>query len=355
MLLSPGPVPVPEFVMRAIAQPVMHHRGPAFGLLMENLRHGLRYLFQTEADTCLMCGSGTIGVETAMYSLFQPADRVLVLNFGKFSERWVDYGKLIGLDIVNLPCKWGKHPTLEDVLEVAASYPDLNGVVLTHCETSTGACIDVEEIAFAFKQKYPKALLVVDGISTIGAMPFYMDDWQIDCAVVASQKALMNPAGTVAFAMSELAQSRLRPTHPADSRNLHNYLRLANQNSFPYTPPVQLFYGWKAVLDHIKTKGLPTVWNQAHQSAQIFRAGIVELNGAGFADSPSDSMTAFCFDQIDHETIRKQLLEQYGIFLAAGQGALKGKIMRIAHMGEANEQVMIHVLEKLKEVLKQFG
>lgn len=354
MLLSPGPVPVPAFVMEAICQPVIHHRGPDFGSLMEGLRRDLRYLFQAEAAaTCLMMGSGTVGVEAAMYSLFQPADRVLVINFGKFSERWVDYGKLLGLEVVQLAVEWGQSPTPEAVLEAAAPYADFSGVVLTHSETSTGAVIDLEETAFALKQRWPDVLLLVDGISSIGAVPFYFDAWQIDCAVVASQKALMNPAGTVAFAFSPYAQTRLRPTHPADARNLHNYLRLAQQNSFPYTPPVQLFYGWAAALAYIRKRGLPEVWNQCHQSARAFREKLTLLNGAVFPAVPADSLTAFSLAQQDLPAVQQRLHEQYGIFLAGGQGALKGKILRISHMGEANASVMEQVGQALSEVIQQ--
>ncbi len=354
MLLSPGPVPVPDFIMQAICAPVIHHRGPVFETLMEGLRRDLQYLFQGEsAATCLMMGSGTVGVEAAMYSLFQPADRVLIVNYGKFSERWVDFGKLMGLDVIPIQTAWGQSPSAASVLETAARYPDLSGVILTHCETSTGAMIDVEEIAFALKQTRPELLLLVDGVSSIGALPFYFDEWNIDCAVVASQKALMNPAGTVAFALSAYAQSRLRPTHPSDARNLHNYLRLAQQNSFPYTPPVQLFYGWQAALAHFRRRSLPEIWNQCHQSARAFRTRLEGLGGALLAPVPADSLSAFSFPQQDHEAIRKNLHEQHGIFLAGAQGALKGKILRISHMGAANAAVMEQVGDLLHEMMER--
>jgi aspartate aminotransferase-like enzyme len=332
ILLTPGPCPVPSFVAEAIAMPVMPHRTAGFEAFFGEMKEGLRYLFQTEAHVCGMMGSGTMGVEAAMYSLFKEGDAVLVPDFGKFSRRWVDYGKLMGLNLSTLTKKWGEEPSVVEFLEKAQNIPDLKGVVLTHCETSTGVAIDLEEMAFVLRRALPEVLLLVDAVSSVGAIPFYFDAWDLDCAVVASQKALMNPAGTVYVAFSERGRRAVRQTHPSDGRNLWNYLDFADRNSFPYTPPVQLFYGIMAALGHIRGAGLPAVWNRTHSSAKTFREMLLKAGGVIFGTGTGESLTAFSIPGTEAGDLRAQLKEK-GFLLSGGQGELKGKILRVSHMG----------------------
>jgi aspartate aminotransferase-like enzyme len=331
-LMTPGPVPVPDFVLQAIQKPVIHHRSEDFATLFASVRAGLQYLFQTESATGTVIGSGTYGVEMAMYSLFRPQEKVLVLNMGKFSERWVDYGKLIGLEVRELKADWGEGISVPQVVEAVKQYPELKGIVITHSETSTGVAVDLEELAFAVKGIRPDILLVVDAITSVGAMPFYFDAWQVDCALTASQKCLLNPAGIAAYALSPLAIRALRPSHTADFRNLFYYGQKAAVNSYPYTAPVQLLYGIEAALDHIRKRGLPAIWNQVHHCAQAFRKGLTELKGSVFADPPSESLTAFSLPARNMAEVQQQL-QQKGFYLAGGQGALKGKILRVSHFG----------------------
>ena len=151
MLLSPGPVEIPPFVQEALLKPVIHHRTSAFEKMYGSVLDGLRYGFQTNDTVCTMIGSGTYGVQAAMYSRFRPDEgAVMVVNNGKFSGRWVDYGILLGLDILESKLEWGKSPQKYEILQNLDAFPgNVQGLVLTHCETSTGALTDVEEIAFA--------------------------------------------------------------------------------------------------------------------------------------------------------------------------------------------------------------
>ena len=352
LLLTPGPVAVPSFVLEAIARPVIPHRSEAFYAFYEGLLQDLQYLFQAESSTCCMIGSGTMGMEAAMYSLFRPGDRVLIVSMGKFSQRWVDYGNLSGLEVIAWTLPWGNCPTPSALKEQLAQHSDIRGIILTHCETSTGVGIDLEECVFAFREVFPQGLVMVDAITSVGLLPFYFDAWGLDCAMVASQKALMNPAGVCAFALSERAQGALQPTHIADSRNLWNYLQHAEKGSFPYTPPVQLFYGIQAALDQIKTQGLPSVWNQVHQTARYFRKGLEEIGGSLFPESPADSLTAFSLPQTNASSVKIYLEEEHNILLSGGQGALAGKILRASHMGEVGEVEMDAVLEAMQEYLR---
>ncbi|MEO1451868.1 MAG: aminotransferase class V-fold PLP-dependent enzyme, partial [Bacteroidota bacterium] len=295
LLLTPGPVPIPPFVAEALAKPVIHHRTTEFRTFYNDLLDDLRYLFQTEGGTGTMIGSGTFGVECALYSLFRPEDEVLVVEMGKFSERWGSYGVVRGLQTHRLSLDWGQSPTIEGIQIALREMRQPKGLVLTHSETATGAICDLEEIALAIKSEWPDILIVVDGITSIGALPFYMDAWQVDAAVTASQKALMNPAGLVAFGLSEAAQAALQPTHSGDFQNWYNYLKSSETGDYPFTAPVQLLFGVGVALQSIRLKGLPAVWQATHHAARVFRDGLKARGGVLFPTKPSDSLSAFSF------------------------------------------------------------
>ncbi|MDX2284886.1 MAG: alanine--glyoxylate aminotransferase family protein [Bacteroidia bacterium] len=351
-LLTPGPVDIPGFVLQAVAQPAMHHRTQEFARFYLGLLDGLRYYFQTRQHVATMTGSGTYGVESAIYSLFRPGEKILVLNNGKFSGRWADYGRLIGLQVEELRRSWGESPGVEEVIDVAELHPDLHGVVITHSETSTGAMVDLEELVFALRRQVPDALLVVDAITSAGAMPFYFDDWQLDCAIAASQKALMNPAGVVCMALSERAARHLRVTDPSDFTNFLNYLRLAEQGAYPYTPAVNLLFGVQAALEHLQQLGLPQAWNRTHHAAKTFRKGLAALGGKVFPQRPSESLTAFTLPVEQPDELRRKVLESSGFRLAGGQDSLKNRILRISHMGLADAAVMEEALAALRSAMQ---
>lgn len=351
LLLTPGPVAIPDFVMDALRKPVIYHRTEEFEHFYASFLVQLRALFQTEQRVCSLLGSGTAGVEAAMYSTFHKGERVLVLENGKFSKRWTDYAGLIGLEVIPLRLPWGKSFAPTTILDALERNPGISGIVLTHCETSTGVCLDLEEIAFAVKRHHPHILLLVDAITTLGAIPFYFDAWQIDLAVLASQKALMSPAGLVAFACSELALEKMHPTHKSDYFNLYNYLKAAESFSVPYTPPVQILYAVQAALTHILEIGLPRHWNQVHRLSRLFKDGIQKLGGEIFGESPSDSLTAFGFEATDLLKLKHELIQQYDIHLSGGQDELEGKILRVSHMGYLTEADMKRTLEAIEKIL----
>lgn len=350
-LLSPGPVPIPEFVKIALSKSVIHHRTQEFEAFYRDLIKYLQYLFQTQQGICTCMGSGTYGVEMAIYSLFKKGEEILVPTHGKFSERWADYSRLLGIKVHELPVAWGQSPQKEKILESLNQYPSCRGLVLTHSETSTGAVLDLEEIAFAVKEAFPEVLILVDGITSIGALPYYHDDWKIDCSVIASQKALMNPAGLVGFAFSQLAEARLRETHISDFQNLHNHLTAARKNNSAFTPPVQLLFGLEAALKQIEHETLPRLWNRVHQTATYFRKEIQDMGGTIIPTHPSDSLSAFTFSGISGQELKDKLEQDYGLFLSGGQGEFKGKILRVSHMGMLDRKDMEEVIKSLKETL----
>lgn len=352
LLLTPGPVPIPDFVAEALARPVIHHRTTEFRSFYNGLLDNLRYLFQTEGATGTMIGSGTFGVESAIYSLFRPEQEVLVVEMGKFSERWGAYGQVRGLRTQRVSLEWGQSPRIEAIQIALRDMDSPRGLVLTHSETATGAICDLEEIALAVKAEWPDILIVVDGITSVGTVPFYQDAWQVDAIVTASQKALMNPAGLVAFGLSKAAVSALRTTHSGDFQNWYNYLKSSETGDYPFTAPVQLLFGVGAALQRVREQGLPAVWQATHHAAQVFRQGLDQRGGKLFPQEPSDSLSAFSFPDRDVESIRKALIERHQMHLSGGQSQLKGKIMRISHMGSsADADLMRRVWSAMDEVM----
>lgn len=343
-LLTPGPVSIPIFVQNALNKPVIYHRNAEFEEIMQALKQGLHYLFQTNATVMGMIGSGTSGVETLLYSLLRKGDTLAVANLGKFSGRWADYGKMQGWDVVEIKAEWGKTLSKESYLQILSKKPNTKALLLTHCETSTGAFSDIEEIAFAVKEVFPEILILVDGVSSIGAIPFYFDAWKIDGAVVAAQKALLNPTGTVYFALSAAATQQLQPSNAADFFNLWNYWQSAQRNSYPYSPPVNLFYGVIAALQYIQQETLPKRWNETHHHAQVFRKFAEKKGWKIFGEQPADCLTALYHETQNASLIKQQLYENK-VVVSGGQDELKGKIIRIAHYLPIS-MVVMQVLEE---------
>ncbi|MEM8887629.1 MAG: alanine--glyoxylate aminotransferase family protein [Bacteroidota bacterium] len=353
-LYSPGPVPVPDFVQEALSQAVIHHRSQEFEDFYGGFLQSLSYIFQTEHQVCACMGSGTYGVEMAIYSMFQAGERLVVSANGKFSKRWADYARHLGIEVIELEKVWGEVPSVSEIMETLENNPHLQGLVLTHSETSTGALLDLEEIAFEVKRKYPHILILVDGITSIGSLPYFHDDWGIDCSVIASQKALMNPAGLVAFAFSPQGKQKLRETHDSDFQNLYNHLKAAQINSSAFTPPVQLLFGVDAAMKHMQDETLPSIWNRTQQTARYFRNEVYEMGGKVFPKRPTDSLTAFSLDGKDSTAIKAFLEKEHKMVISGGQGELKGRILRVSHMGLFAQKDMEEIVAALKEALQQF-
>lgn len=352
LLLTPGPVRVASSVWKAIAQTALHQRHPEFEVFFQNLQVGLQYLFQTKGPVLAMPGSGTTGMEMTMRSMFSPGDKVAIQDTGRFSGRWVDYGKALGLEVVTLEAEWGKTVTVDQVKEVIAAHPDLKGWVLTHVETSTGMAIDLEKIAFTIRESQaanPESenLIVVDAICSAGIQALYVDDWGIDVAVAASQKGLGNPAGTCFAALSSSAVENMNPHKASDGLHLGTFLESLKMGSYPFTPPVHLFFGINEALRALQEETLPGRWNAIQHLSKDFRAWVRELGGTVAGPLGGFGVTAFWFEGEDHAEILQRLKNEFNIVLAGGQGHLKGKILRVGHFGDVGKVEM----ERLKDAL----
>ena len=206
-LLTPGPTPIPNEVALAMSQTMVHHRTPQFNKIFEEARQGLKTLFGTRGDVLMLASSGTGAMEAAVSNLFSRGDKVLVINGGKFGERWLNIANAFELDPVEVKVEWGRAVKVEEVEKQLAHHPDIQGVMIQASETSTTVLHPVKEIANLTKNG---PLFLVDGVTAVGVLPVPLDEWGIDALVTGSQKALMLPPGLGFIALSERAWQKTK-------------------------------------------------------------------------------------------------------------------------------------------------
>lgn len=322
----------PETLLE-MAQPVQHHRTAEFRALFKECTELLSYVFQTTAQPMIVTGSGTAAMEAAILGCAKKDSRTLVMHAGKFGERWRDILKRFQLPYVEYQLDYGKGFTAEGVAEQFKANPDIRNVVMVHSETSTCAVSDLQGIAKVCRAN--DALLLVDGITAIGALPFKMDEWGIDVAVTGSQKALMLPPGLAFVAVNERAW-KVVDSHqePAYYTSLKQYRKGFPDGDLPYTPNNQMMLGLRHTLRQIQKEGIENVWKRTAMLAAGTRAAAAALNVQVFAETPADSVTGLVVpDGVDEAKWRKDLKADYGVHVAGGQGHLKGKMIRANHMG----------------------
>jgi len=342
-LLTPGPTAVPDVVLREMAQPIIHHRTKQFQAIFAEVSQRLQRVFRTTHPVLSIAGSGTTAFEASQISLARPGSKVITIAGGKFGERWQDiydvYAPTLNLkENIRINVPWGQAPSAEALAEVLKANPDVSAVAVVHSETSTATACDIAALA-AVTQKCD-ALLIVDGITSVGAMPVEMDAWGIDALVTGSQKAMMLPPGLGYVALGERAQKRLEEVKPRGYYNLdlRRWLKSWQKNDVPFTPPVSLIRGQRVALEMIENEGLENVWKRTRQLADATRAAFKAMNLKLISQSPSDSVTGAFYPQgVDDSKFRAALRDKHGIHIAGGQNgrgaSWEGKIFRISHMG----------------------
>ncbi len=332
-LLAPGPTPVPDAALRAMAEPMWHHRTPRFRDLYKSVSEGLQYVIQTSGNVYSIASSGSGAMEAAVVNLLGASEKALVVQGGKFGERWTDICKAYGIPVLILDVNWGDPVDPAKVAALAKSDPAVKAVFLTLCETSTATHTDVQAVAKALAGT--DILVVVDGISAIGGSEFRMDAWGVDAAVVGSQKALMTPPGLAYIALSARADAKMesvdRPRFYLDLRAYKD--GLAKQDP-PFTPPVTLFVAQGESLRMIREDGIENVWTRTAAFGKATRAAVQAMGLKVFSKAPSDCVTAICIpDGVDGGKVVSHMRDVQGVTPAGGQGKLKGKIVRLTHMG----------------------
>ncbi|MFQ5466104.1 MAG: pyridoxal-phosphate-dependent aminotransferase family protein [Thermodesulfobacteriota bacterium] len=355
-LLAPGPTPVPEEALLAMARPMIHHRTSQFSEIFKEAAGLLKYVFQTEQDVIILASSGTGAMESAITNLFSPGDEVIAVNGGKFGERWGQISEAYGLKVHWINVEWGEAVKVEDVKKVLDANPAVKGVLTQASETSTTVAHPVKELAALTRDR--DTLMVVDGITAVGVFDVPMDDWGIDVMVSGSQKAFMLPPGLAFIALSEKAWKFNETSKcPRYYFDLAKELKNLGKDTTAYTPAVSLITGLLEALKLIKAEGLEGVFARHDRLARATRAAGAAMGLAPLAPgSPSNAATGvYVPDGVDGAKLVKYLRDVMGVTLAGGQDHLKGKILRIAHLGYVDTFDVVVAVSAIEMALKKFG
>ena len=338
-LLTPGPTPVPERVMLAMAKPIVHHRMPAFTTIFNEAAVGLKWVFQTKQPVLMLAGSGTLAMEAAIVNTMKRGEKALCVVGGKFGERWRNICKAHGIETVNLDVEWGQAIDPQRVKEALDADDKITAVFSQANESSTGVRHPVEEIA-KITAKRERVINVVDAVSALGAFDLPMDAAGFDVLLTGSQKALMLPPGQAYIALSDKGWAR---TESADLPRFYCDLKREKKSQAggetAWTPAITLTVGLAEALRMIKEEGLQQCFARHARLAEATRRAFVALGCELFApDAPSPTVTAVRGPKdvsggLDTGKLVKQLRDRYGVSIMGGQDAVKGKIFRVAHLG----------------------
>ncbi|MDB5310570.1 MAG: alanine--glyoxylate aminotransferase family protein [Gemmataceae bacterium] len=354
-LFTPGPTPVPEETLLELAKPVGYHRSPEAKAILAEVSEDLKYVFQTANPVFTLTSSGTGGMEAAVASALAPGEKVILCTAGRWGERWRGILKAHGANVVAVEVPYGKAVTPDMVQAAVAQHPDARAVFATLSETSTGVGHDLE--AFGKIVAKTDALLIVDGISGLGAMECRVDAWHIDVCVTGSQKALMLPPGLAFVSVSEKGWKKIDATPVrAFYFDLRRYRKSLAESDTPFTPANTLIKAQRVSLKQIRAEGIENLWARHAKIAAACRAGVKAMGLEVFAERPNNALTVITVPAgVDGSGTLKKLEKQYGFKLADGQDTLKGKIWRLSHMGYTDAFEVLGAVSALELVLLESG
>lgn len=359
MLMIPGPTPVPEAALLALAKHPIGHRTSEFSNLLGEVTANLKWLHQTESDVLMLTTSGTGAVEAGIINFLSPGDRILVGCNGKFGERWAEVAQAYNLQAETITASWGQplDPALFAEKLVADTEKQIKAVVITHSETSTGVLNDLETINRHVKE-HGEALIIVDAVTSLGAVNLPMDTWGLDVVASGSQKGYMIPPGLGFVAVSPKAWEAYKTAKlPKYYLDLGKYRKSTAKNTTPFTPPVNLMVALHTTLRMMKQEGLESIFARHQRLMNASRAAMKGLNLPLFgADScASPAITAVAPEQVDAEQIRAILKKKFDIALAGGQDHVKGKIFRIGHLGFVSDRDILSAIGSMEVALRELG
>jgi aspartate aminotransferase-like enzyme len=355
-LLTAGPTPVPDRIQLAMAREMIHHRHPEFKELFKECQDGLRWLFQTARTPLVFTCSGTGAMEGAVVNFLSPGDEAIVVNGGKFGERWTKIAKAYGVVSHEVAVEWGQGVDPAAVKQALDAHPAAKAVYVQASETSTGAVHPVKELA-ALTAARADTILVVDAITALGVFDLPADAWGLDVVVTGSQKALMLPPGLAFASVSDKAW-RLNETArcPRFYFDWKKERKEQEAVTVAFTPAVGLFVGLREALRMMKEEGLENVFARHDLLARATRAGAQALGLELYAGAPAPSVTAVCTPAgVDGEKVVKHLRDRYGVAIAGGQDRAKGKIVRLAHLGYFDKFDIVTALAALEMTLNDLG
>jgi serine---pyruvate transaminase len=356
-LFTPGPTPVPPEVLEAMSRPILHHRSSDFRAILARCFERLGQVYRTQADVLVYTASGTGGMESAVSNLTRPGDRVVVVSAGYFGERWADLTRNFGCEVVKLAHDWGETPAPDDLAQLLGEIGGAKVVFTTHSETSTGVVADVQALAAVAKEA--GALVVVDAVSSLGAVPLETDEWGLDVVISGSQKALMTPPGLATVSVSTDAWNAVEEGAPSRFYFDWGETRKRQASFDPaFTPAVSIFVGLDVALGLLLAEGLDQAFERHARLGRACRAGAKAMGLELF--SPDDDRSAVVTainapDGIDSGELVQTLRDRHGIVLAPGQGPLKGKVFRIGHIGYYDVFDVTTALAGVELVLSELG
>lgn len=360
MLMIPGPTPVPEAALLAMAKHPMGHRSKEFDAIFAECTENLKWLHQTSSDVLSLTVSGTGAMEAGIINFLSAGDRVLVGTNGKFGERWAEVAEAYGLNAEIIKAEWGQPLDPENFREKleADTEKQIKAVIITHSETSTGVLNDLETINRHVKA-HGEALIMVDAVTSLGAVSVPMDAWGIDVIASGSQKAYMIPPGLGFVAVSPKAWEAYKTAKlPRYYLDLGKYRKEAAKNTTPFTPPVNMFFGLQVTLQMMKAEGLENVFARHKRLMTTTRAAVKALGLPLFAadDAASPAITSVMPPaSVDAQKVRTLMRKRFDIALADGQDHLKGKIFRIGHLGFVSDRDILAAISSLEAVLRELG
>jgi aspartate aminotransferase-like enzyme len=350
-LLAPGPVPVPEAVLKIMSEKVLHHRTPAFERVLLSAWSGLQKIFATRQPVMILSGTGTAAMEAAVTNTLSPGDEALVVVSGKFGERWAEMCARAGVKTHRFDVAWGEALSIDEFKARLNAHPNLKAVFTQACETSTATVHPIQ--AMAAEVKKTGALMIVDAITAVGCMPLPMDDWSLDVVIAGSQKAFMIPTGLSFIALSEKAWRA-----QSESKLYKFYFDLADERKANekkethFSTPTPLIQGLQCVLEQMQKVGFNKVAERCEVLASATREGAGLLGLETYSKSPSSSVTAIKTPSgVDSAKLRGWLERERNITVMGGQDQLKGKIIRIGHMGDVRDDDMIAFFDAMAEGL----
>lgn len=359
LLMLPGPTPVPQEVLQALARPMINHRGPEFKSLLAEAAEGLKEVFCTRQEALILTGAGSGAMEAAVSNFVSPGDRVLVVSIGSFGDRFAQIAQRFGAQVEKLEFVWGaaaEPAALADRIRADVN-KEIRAVFVTHNETSTGVTNDIPALRAAVGD-HP-ALFIVDAVSSLGAMPLETDNWNLDVVVAGSQKSFMIPPGLSFVCVSPRAWDvAAKCTNARFYWDLGKAREMAAKGQTPFTPAIPQVTALVESLRMIRAEGLPGIFARHRKLREMTRQGVRAL---GLELLAADAVASAAVTAVlppaglEANTLRKMLLDRFNVVVAGGQGKLDNKIFRIGHLGYVQGLDIIAVMAALEMTLTICG
>jgi aspartate aminotransferase-like enzyme len=356
-LVTPGPTPVPPEVLAATAQPMIHHRGPDFRATLARVIERLRLVFRTESEMLTFTSAGTGVMESAVQNLCSPGDPVLVVSHGYFGERFAAIAQAYGCDLVHLRYPWGESPSADEVGEKLDEMGGAKAAFLTHSDTSTGVVSDLRSIAERLNGT--DAIVVVDAISSLAAVPLETDAWGLDVVITSSHKALMCPPGLAFASVSERAfEAGRNASSPRYYFDWERTRAAQEKGENPFSPAISLYLGLDVALGMIIEEGLEAAHERHVRLGRACRAGVKAMGLELF--SPDEDRAAVVTairmpPEVDGQAVVLSMRERSGVTIIGGQGELRGKVVRIGHIGYVDVFDVTTALAALEVAMVEAG